>query len=463
MKSRCLLLSTEVIGRELDFQLLVSALVTKSGDVRCFIGRLDALQPVVAAFRDGVLLGRVFSPGPSPDLSAYAALKANGFSFVHLDEEGAVYSGDEASWRRTLDHRLDPSLLGSDDVICTWGDLQRAHYAGGPAAITTTGHPRFDLLLQERRAFYDADVRSLRAELGRFVLVNTSTSVANPAAPLDTMFAERLGYVAEDVEKRRRYLDVWAGQARTVAAFVQLVSRLCAEHPDVRFVIRPHPAEDPLLYEAIFGRAPNVRVLRRGSVAPWLLAAECLIAHNCTTSIEAYFAGTPCINYCPKGDPDEAFMFLPAQFGLSCPTESAAAEAVARILERCPDEGCSRFSGDERAVALLSNLVEPALPKIVSVVREALDRVPARDAPRTREGVGELAARARARVRGLWDEAKFNGRALSPRTRHIREASRQSFPGFGDDVSKRWARLQAITGSRASLIRHGRLMIEIKP
>ena len=46
--------------------------------------------------------------------------------------------------------------------------------------LVVTGNPRFDTLMPHVRAVYEADARGIRERYGRFLLVNTNFSSANP-------------------------------------------------------------------------------------------------------------------------------------------------------------------------------------------------------------------------------------------------------------------------------------------
>ena len=53
------------------------------------------------------------------------------------------------------------------------------------AKLAVTGNPRFDTLLSGPRCVYRRDADALKAEFGRFVIVNTNFTRANPYGGVD--------------------------------------------------------------------------------------------------------------------------------------------------------------------------------------------------------------------------------------------------------------------------------------
>ena len=97
--------------------------------MQVYLGRLDAMKRVAQEVTGGIYIGKAFDPFfPDVDTSFYRSMKDRGFVVLHLDDEGAVFPGDEAEWIRTLEMRIDPAQITPDDYVCTWGDWQRDFY-----------------------------------------------------------------------------------------------------------------------------------------------------------------------------------------------------------------------------------------------------------------------------------------------------------------------------------------------
>jgi surface carbohydrate biosynthesis protein len=326
----------------------------------------------------GIYLGKGVFRTASQDprnLVRRRALSRNGITIVFLHEEGAVFPGsDDRQWEARLASDFDPHNLSERDYVCTWGRFQEKFYRsfGAPCThhIRTTGHPRFDLYKPTYRSYFEESVHKLRDEFGDFILVNSNAAAAQPALGFDDLFSSRNDYLVEDPSARTRGVSLWAHDTRRLSHVMELCTRLSVEFPDRRIVIRPHPAEDTRLYDAMFGEVNNVVVAPdRGPVNPWLLACTALIHTGCTTGIEAHMAGTRVINYRPNGaTPHEAF--LAGRFGVACGTEG---EVVARLRAGFDTENASAPDGDPgpRARELLANLEADSFAKVVQVVHEA--------------------------------------------------------------------------------------------
>ncbi|NJN15407.1 MAG: hypothetical protein HC822_03495 [Oscillochloris sp.] len=90
-----------------------------------------------------------------------------------------------------------------------------------------------------------------------------------------------------------RHLEYWEYATRQFVAFAKAAHRVAVERPDLHVVVRPHPSEDPAAYERILGGLPNATVTREHAVGAWILAAEAVVQHGCTTALESVLADKP--------------------------------------------------------------------------------------------------------------------------------------------------------------------------
>lgn len=377
-----LLFPIETINRELDFKVFLAARLADSGR-RVFIGQHDVLDGLIPLLDGGAYVGKNIFKGlfPGPSLDHYERLKRHNFSLVHLEEEGAVFEGDEEGWKARLDQRLDPTVLcPRTDFVCTWGSFQKDHYSKvAPTLapqIRCTGHPRFDLYKQEYRDYFVADAESISRRYGLFVLINTNMAFANNDLGIADTFSRRHGYDPSDPGARMRQIERWAYTMGTVARFCELVGRLSIRFPDTNFVIRPHPSESNALYETVFSHCPNVIVKHEGSVGPWLLAASALVHDGCTTAVEAFLCDKPIINFRPSGDDTHANeLRLPNELGVRCSTWQQAVELLEPIL-RGSATNWTRAQGaggpSDESRSLFQNYTDDAFERLTEVVFEAL-------------------------------------------------------------------------------------------
>lgn len=444
-----ILLQTEIINRDLDFQVMLAARALRPGD-RVFVGRRDAIQRLVSEISGGIFIGKAFEPFfPHVDTSFYRKLKSRGFTGLHLDDEGAVFTGGEAALPRQLQTRLDASQISSDDFICAWGNWQRDFYrTKAPVAenVRTTGHPRFDFARSPSlRRYHEPRANALRERYGDFVLLNTNLQIANNGLGFRYSFTKRFGYDPADANRRRDAVALWAHSSKILINYVKLVHRLAEAFPNLRFIVRPHPSEDQQFYRTVFGGVGNVSVIHEGSVIPWLLASRVLLHDGCTTGIEAALAELPVVNYKSVIEP-RYDSHLPNRFGTRCTTEDEVVETIQQILRgerRAPSR--DELPLDDFDRALLANFETDTFDRLVDIIDEA------RDATRS-VTMHALRARARAGVADLVELAKETVRVALPLSRMERAYSRTKFYGFRRaNLEGRAADTERVTGRRLRL------------
>lgn len=424
--------TTETIARELDWQLWVAAVLAERG-VPSVIGTVPALTTAARYADGGTVVGRLFEPAfPGVDLSVYRHFKERGFTFVHLDEEGAVFQGDEARWRRTLDRRLDTQVLSMDDVICTWGSFQADHYRGQHAndsrsprpRVHTTGHPRFDLYKPGFREFFsDSAARVAKLVGGDYVLLNTNISIANHGQGLKYVFSKRAGFDPTDSRRQQDHLDHWAYATQVFTSLVRLAHTISVERSDLKVVVRPHPSESLETYQTILGQLGNIVVTREEAVGGWIASTRAVIQHSCTTAIECATAGVPVIDYCPVRDAryDKA---LPDAVALPCETPQAVLDQLRRLDGKEP----FAWTPAPWTRSVFQNLEGEALPKLLDVILSTVRESGHFDA---------AGYRSRRVAERAWDRLKSEAGRVSPLHRRMRAYAAGKFPGFTSSLLER--------------------------
>lgn len=452
----------ETFSRELDYRLLLGHALMRD-DTRIFIGSESAFARLIqlGLMRGGVYVGKLFDPLYTQNRGRYELFKAAGFDLLHYDEEGAVYPGGPSDWEAHLKLRLDPGMLDSRDHVCTWGQFQEDVYrniAPSGVHVSTTGHPRFDLYKERYRGYYEEDVIALREEFGDFVLVNSNTALANPASGrMDHYFSGQM--FMRDLDKYKLLVSRWSDSIHQLSSFVVLVCELALRMPSRTIVIRPHPSEDQRFFKAVFRLLPNVHVVYRGAVGPWLGAAQAVIHDGCTTAIEGYLYDRPVINY-RAGASDDSNHFLPNIFGSRAETIDGCVELLDEVFagrhERFKDDMAQTLARHPQASALLHNLDHDAVELTRPLFDALVDAVPSQRRRSPRGTVLTALEQGRSNIYDL------KRKRMEQRT-GITHESTQKFTGFyPEEIARRVEAMRRCCGSAPLQLRvHSRQLISL--
>ncbi|MCU8082687.1 surface carbohydrate biosynthesis protein [Shewanella sp. SM23] len=304
----------ETTARELDHKILMAIKSLQHGR-QIIIADQQYIRLLSFFIKGGVYFGKhLFGKPRFSDVNYFKRLKENNFNVVHLNEEGAVWPGDESVWQNLMIQSERPSVLSNSDIVATWGDWQRdfnLSYEEVKAKVITTGHSRFDLYRDKYSSYFADEVDKLRNDLGDFILINTSFSYSNNGeGGVKFIFKKTLSYDCNNEADREYRFNRWSNQMLSMTSIVYLVNKLSLEFPEKKIVIRPHPSESTEYYKNIFQNISNVIVTYDGPVTPWILACSLLIHNGCTTAIEATLAKKYVINFQPTYSSSSSNVYL---------------------------------------------------------------------------------------------------------------------------------------------------------
>ncbi len=289
-----LLIPVENQVRELDAKILLAAVAAERG-FPVYLGSRAYLHFAVAELPLGVYLAKSMR---ASSLRLFSILRQLGHRIVAWDEEALVRMPDAAYYQR----RLSPRAIAQLDHLFAWGpDNARAlqDYPGRQAVpIHVTGNPRTDFLRPPLLDYYRAETERLRARYGAFVLIDTNFSKFNPFVPALDEFLVLLDKPATTGVDG--YLRGWAKHRNELFGhFRAMLPALATALPLLKFVVRPHPSENPAPWRSIAEGRKNIVVHHEGAIIPWLMAAQAVIANGCTTLVEATVLRTPAISFQP--------------------------------------------------------------------------------------------------------------------------------------------------------------------
>jgi surface carbohydrate biosynthesis protein len=442
MKNINLLLPIESISRELDYKLFL-AVSLASKNINVIVAQHDYFNSQTSGFKGGAYIGKnIFKSlfpislnEPDVDLCFLNELRSNEISAFHLDEEGAIFAGDEEDWKVELDARLNPCVLNENDYVFTWGKFQKKYYQNknslvkGPN-IVGIGHPKYDLCKPRFRRYYQEEIDEIKAEYGSFILVNTNLDIANGLLGLKGTFSDYgqgwLHYSSDDDQQRIKFMDWWSHQCKVLSNFVALLHKLSIVFSDRTFVVRPHPGENHEYYETVFSGVKNIHVNKTGAVHPWIMSADLVIHDGCTTAIESYLAGVPIVNY--KSVENEQFdIKLPNQFGIKCKSDDDVIKVI-NDLNRDPESLVGKNSLIPSTRSLMRNLEEEVFDEFILLVNKLMKEKWGRND--CEGGISISSMRIREYRYSLELFLRKMVRIFFPLKRVLFSAAKKHFPGF---------------------------------
>jgi surface carbohydrate biosynthesis protein len=400
-----LYLPVEVAARELDAKLLLAAFAVDAG-YEAVIGQKWLMQRNFGRMPPGIVLFKTLT---AVDARAMEAARAAGHRIASIDEEipGLIARNEGLRW-------VAPAAVAASDVVFAVGEehleallWKLREYRDKYAVV---GNPRWDLLRPEFARSHEPEVARLRAEHGRFILINTNLGFTNSGKGTTEQMVRKLERGGKFDRRKPEDAAFLEGILRlergSLAGIKDLLPRLAAALPEHRIILRPHPSENAAPWTAIAAATPGAQMVRQGAAVPWILAADLLIHTYCTTGVEAFALGRPAICFRPAESPVLA-NYLSPLINFSAPTAEAVIERAAAIIAAgdgfaYPTEFRERY---DRSFAAQSGAF--AAERIVAELTERFGVAPAPDGARAlwRPGRGYIRyALSRKHNRGLMPE-----------------------------------------------------------
>lgn len=365
-----ILLPIETINREIDYKLVLAALLAKNGH-KIYIGQHDYLMTLLPDLQNGLYIGKTVIKSNSlvEEGVLFKKLKKSNFDVIYLSEEGAVFKGKDDGWKKTLAFQYDFRFFDSNDAVCDWGIFQKNFDESRTEKheIVTTGHPRFDLYKKEWSDFYSAETNKLKKLYGDFILVNGNYSTCNHGLGLQYILSSYTGYDPKDEKSRLDRISFIKYTGIQFLSIVDLTHQLSVKFPDKTFVFRPHPSEDHEFYKTIFRGVDNIKVNHDGPVAPWILASEAIIHDGCTTAIEAYISNKPVINFKEVSN-EKNDIWLPNQLGVRATTLD---EVITLLQDN--DDYVPTMQNKSIVNSLMYNFENDSFGKLIEVIENKLE------------------------------------------------------------------------------------------
>lgn len=293
----------EIKERELESKFLVSLDAARRG-FRVVMGNQAHVKKLMrkGLLEPGVFFDKSLTPGKEKD---FLNFKDQGFEIVSLDEESGLL---DFTYDAFIRQRSCADTVNAVSNVFCWGDFDKnawlEHYPGKKSSIISTGSPRVDFWRQDFEKYYSGDVKGIKERYGSFVLVPTNFPLGNGYMSVEQRIEQgRKNGSIQGKEDEDKLKGLVRDTQIMFDRFVSLLHYLSKSHPDVNFIVRPHPVEKVSSWEYHLSDLPNVFVVYEGGVSKWVRSAKAIIHNGCTTGIEGAFSGIPPIAYTPFPSP----------------------------------------------------------------------------------------------------------------------------------------------------------------
>lgn len=295
---KTIILPVEIKNRELDAMILLACALAERG-CRVFVGDRRKIKVNIHDFPASLFLGKSVT---GDIYKLYRYLRRLGHTVTALDEEGLVIYSEQIYKTR----RVDIKTLRSTEALFAWGEENAGIWKScltneeAQHRIFITGNPRFDLLRTPLREIYRPASQKLAELYGPYVLFNSNFHWVNTRQQFYTRLPDPDDVASGKIAVPPFYnAELARYRIGLFRAYLEALPRLAAELPEVNFVVRPHPAENPATWENACEGLSNCYVIHEGEVAPWILGSQVVLHHSCTTAVEAFVMGKPVISYRP--------------------------------------------------------------------------------------------------------------------------------------------------------------------
>lgn len=228
----------------------------------------------------------------------YKKMKNSKVNLFFLDEEGGVYNGSKKEYENALLRRIDLKLLDNKDKVFTWGKKQKEILKKKNKRnlkIIDTGNPEFEFLKKK----YHKNLRKFDLKITKkkekFILITTRFTDIAHKKDIEFYLGENSG----GSKDKNLILKDLREHSFLMPLFIEAVLELSKKFRNLKFVLRPHPEEDPKFFKFFFKDIKNVSIIDYGPVEPWIRLCKGVITHGCTTALQADIGDKPVIIYEP--------------------------------------------------------------------------------------------------------------------------------------------------------------------
>jgi surface carbohydrate biosynthesis protein len=163
-----------------------------------------------------------------------------------------------------------------------------------------SGWLKYDIYHKKNLKLFDEEVKKIKEKYGKFYLFSSNYgALSNKGLNERTKNDPSLKHHRKQYNKNNDYYTF----KQSICDFNYLKKKLfkfLKNNPDMKFIIRPHPADRMYDDWKVFEKFHNVEVINKYDIVPWIIASKGLIHRGCTTAIDAFFLKKPTFYFLPK-------------------------------------------------------------------------------------------------------------------------------------------------------------------
>ncbi len=292
----------EVFAREIEGRLLLALAAAERGHT-VLLGDFRRLLAHRLWLPPGVFHDKSLTPSRSKTRQFQRLVDA-GFVVTSQDEEHGLLQPDYTEHTRL---RFSEETLALAHRSFMWGPHDAAGlrnaYPQHADRIVEVGSPRADLWRPEAAPFYDgAPIEGVDPSRPLVLLVAYGHSALNVNRIWVEIDNQRGTYLqGPDDPREWDHYRQHADDTEALGAYVRMVRAAVRAHPEVQFVLRPHPTTADGAWEMAVGDHANLSVRRDGAVGRWVRRATVVVHSASTVGFEAALAQVSLISFSADG------------------------------------------------------------------------------------------------------------------------------------------------------------------
>ena len=401
-------IANEITVRELSSHLLLSIIAASRGH-QVMIGSINdiLLNNRLSLLPLGPLLIKNLNV-PAMSRVIYDKLLKSGFELYCHEQEPGILRSDYNKHIESC-NIYSEQFMPFKGVFC-WGKMDYIFYkklfSRQQEVFKLTGSPRVDLWRPEIAQLWQPDY--IKAMKPYVLFVSNNSFAVGKQHWSEAIVIGRAYATLESTELENDfYLSIQKDILMVQSATFSLI-KLAKKHPDINFIIRPHPADNEGYWRAAIGEHVNIHVIYRDTLTPWIAGAKAVIHNSCTSAIEAAIQGVPVISYVPSELCN--MLDIPNKLGTRVSNHQELTTAIEYALT-LTDARCMTSESHTLLDPLLSINKEMASQKIIELMEQATEIKSTNRISKTNFQKINLALRAKVvfdKARGIYSYGAAN-------------------------------------------------------